>query len=247
MPSSLRCILSCEHGGNLIPPEYADLFVGHETLLATHRGYDIGILPLARQLARTLNAPLIDAQVSRLLVDLNRSPHSRTLFSEISSALAPPRRAEALQCHYHPYRNRVSTEVQNLVESGHRVVHVSVHSFTPELRGEVRNAEIGLLYDPQRSLERDFCRRWKQALRPLEPALRVRFNYPYRGASDSLVRTLRRRFDADRYLGLELEVNQALSLGDNHRWTLVREALALSLASALGADGQDGPDFTTGS
>ena len=31
---------------------------------------------------------------------------------------------------------------------GRRVIHISSHSFTPELNGKVRRADVGLLYDP---------------------------------------------------------------------------------------------------
>ena len=39
---------------------------------------------------------------------------------------------------------------------------------------------------------------------------RVRRNYPYRGAADGLTTALRRLFKPKDYLGLEIEINQAL-------------------------------------
>ena len=42
-----RLLLSCEHGGNRVPPEYGELFADAEAVLQTHRGYDIGILPFS--------------------------------------------------------------------------------------------------------------------------------------------------------------------------------------------------------
>jgi hypothetical protein len=50
-------------------------------------------------------------------------------------------------------------------------------------------------------------------LQPRIPELRIRCNYPYRGTADGLVRSLRHRFSYQDYLGLELEVNQALLNG----------------------------------
>ena len=41
-------LITCEHGGNRIPPRYRDLFAGCEALLQSHRGYDPGALTLAR-------------------------------------------------------------------------------------------------------------------------------------------------------------------------------------------------------
>jgi hypothetical protein len=61
----------------------------------------------------------------------------------------------------------------------------------------------------------------------------VRRNYPYRGVSDCLVTTLRRQFAGERYLGLEIEVNQKLPRGEPGRWRRVRRVLLDSLRAAL--------------
>jgi hypothetical protein len=53
---------------------------------------------------------------------------------------------------------------------------------------------------------------WLHALHWEAPHLRVKKNYPYRGWTDGLTTTLREQFPAKRYVGLELEVNQALAL-----------------------------------
>lgn len=232
MPEPFRIILSCEHGGHRIPAAYRPLFAGQEALLATHRGYDIGILPLARFLARELGVPLHAAEVSRLLVDLNRSRRSPTLFSELTRQLPAAERATILRRYYEPYRETVTRSVAEGIRGG-RVLHLSVHSFTPALRGVVRRADIGLLYDPTRPAEAEFCRRWQAAIVRLDPALRVRRNYPYRGVSDCLVTTLRRQFVGVRYLGLEIEVNQKLPQGEPGRWRQVRRVLLDSLRAAV--------------
>jgi predicted N-formylglutamate amidohydrolase len=70
-------LITCEHGGNSVPPRWRPLFRGHRALLDSHRGWDPGALPIARALAREMNAPLIYSTISRLLVELNRSPHHR--------------------------------------------------------------------------------------------------------------------------------------------------------------------------
>jgi predicted N-formylglutamate amidohydrolase len=113
-----------------------------------------------------------------------------------------------------------------------------VHSFTPELNGKVRTADVGLLYDPTRDAERELCRRWQKALLTQIAATRgdrtniwsdyrIRRNYPYRGSSDGLTTTLRRVFPALAYIGIELEVNQAL-LSDRRAEKRVGDLLARS-------------------
>ena len=97
-------LVTCEHGGNRIPRRYAKDFASHRALLETHRGWDPGALNLARRLAKTLDAPLIVSQTSRLLVDLNRSEHHRAVFSSISGALPKDEKKQILDAHYRPYR-----------------------------------------------------------------------------------------------------------------------------------------------
>ncbi len=206
-PRQVACLLSCEHGGNRIPAEFRAPFRGERTLLASHRGYDIGALTCARALSAAWRAPLIHAEISRLLVDLNRSPHHPALFSPLTRALPAAQRALILQRHYFPHRQRIEHWIAARIRGGHTVVHIAVHSFTAVLDGRRRDADIGLLYDPARPLEASICRHWQTALQQ-RGTLRVRRNYPYRGTSDGLTRHLRERFPPHAYAGIELEINQ---------------------------------------
>ena len=51
-----RLVVTCEHAGNVVPERYRPLFVGHEHLLPTHRGWDPGALLLAREMAERFDA-----------------------------------------------------------------------------------------------------------------------------------------------------------------------------------------------
>jgi predicted N-formylglutamate amidohydrolase len=226
-------LITCEHGGNRVPAAYQALFVGHEELLASHRGWDPGALALARDLARTLEAPLFFATVSRLVIDLNRSVGHPRLYSAATRSLAPAARRQILAQHYLPYRKRVEDHIQQAVAAGQRVVHVSAHSFTPVLDGEERKADVGLLYDPSRPGEADLARRWQAALQASVPELRVRRNYPYTGTSDGFTAHLRRHFAAVDYAGVELEVNQRWVAPSGRKWSELREQLSASLLDVL--------------
>ena len=222
-------LVTCEHGGNRVPAAYTCFFRGASGVLETHRGYDPGALELARRFARHFHAQLAFSTTTRLLVDLNRSIGHPKLFSEFSGLLDSEERQRVLERHYRPHRRRVEAAVRNMVEHGGVVLHLAVHSFTPVLDGEVRRADIGLLYDPSRPLEREFCCRWQRAIRQASPELRVRRNYPYLGTADGLTTWLRRLFDADRYAGIELEVNQRWPAGDRRAWREVQHRLVDSL------------------
>lgn len=226
-------VLTCEHGGNRIPAQYAHLFRGAASVLASHRGWDPGALVLARRLAHELDRPLHAVTWSRLFVEANRTPTNRRIWSRYTQDLPQPERERILARWWQPHRTAVEKAVAAEIARGRRVVHVAVHSFTPELDGEVRNADAGFLYDSTRRREAQFCRRWAAALGELDPDLRLRFNYPYRGAADGLTTWLRRRHPRSRYLGVEFELNQAL-LGTKD-WRRFQDHVVASLRAALPA------------
>jgi predicted N-formylglutamate amidohydrolase len=225
-------LVSCEHGGNRIPAPYRSLFRGYDALLDTHRGYDFGALVMARALARALRAPLVTSTISRLLIDLNRSIGHPRVFSAATRGAPASLRANIAERHYWPYRLRVERLVRQSVSRRRRVIHISSHSFTPELDGKVRSADVGLLYHPGRRGEAELCARWKSSLAELAPQLRVRRNYPYAGKGDGLTSYLRQRFAPSVYVGIELEINQSIVLAAGRRWTALRSSLIDSLRTA---------------
>jgi len=231
--SDLALLITCEHGGNEVPPEQAPLFTGWRDLLASHRGFDAGALETARLLARATGAPLYASTTSRLVVDLNRSIGHPGLFSEITNPLPRKVRAQILTTHYHPHRNAVAAATDSLLGQGRTVLHIASHSFTPRLAGVTRHCDAGFLYDPGRSAEKVFCRNWMRELACLDSDLILRRNYPYRGVADGLATAFRKRF-GERYLGVELEVNQRFVRGSDEALASVGEHLSLALLRALG-------------
>ncbi len=228
-------LLTCEHAGNRIPREYADLFAGAEEVLESHRGWDPGALPLARSLARLLGRPLLSTPWSRLLVEANRSISNPRIWSCYTRGLERREREKILERYWRPHRRAVEEAVEELIALGRRVVHVGVHSFTPQLGGEVRNADMALLYDSRRKAEAEFCRCWLDALGGLEPGLRLRVNYPYLGRADGLTTGLRRKHAEAWYLGIELEMNQAMYGAAG--WGRFQRQVAESLRGVLAGGG----------
>lgn len=224
-------LLTCEHGGNRIPARYAHLFRGASDVLTSHRGWDRGALVMARALAKRLRVPLLAVTWSRLFVEPNRSAHNPRIWSCFTKDLPRTERELILERWWQPHRTAVERAVATQIARGHRVTHVAVHSFTPELDGDVRNADITFLYDSRRKREAGFCRRWRTLLQALDPTLRIRFNYPYLGADDGLTTALRRQHPQSRYVGVELELNQALV--DSVRWRRLPRQLAQCLTELV--------------
>lgn len=229
-----RIVLSCEHGGNSVPAAHAALLKPVRSLLATHRGFDPGTVELAGTMRRVLgrSTPLIVSTTTRLLVDLNRSPDHPDVFGPSVRSAPPDVRAQIMLRWYLPHRLKVERAVERIAEREGSCVHVGVHSFTPVLRGQRRNVDVGILFDPDCDFERQIAEGWITLLRGMDLGLKIRANQPYKGTDDGLTTFLRTRYTGNRYAGLELEVNQRLVRSGGARWKRVQAALGATLGLA---------------
>ncbi len=231
--SAAALLLTCEHGGNRVPDPYGALFAARQRLLASHRGWDPGTLALARSLAAELRAPVVASETTRLLVDLNRSPHNPRVFSEITRPLPRTERLELLERHHRPHWDRVRARLDSLGRGGRPVLHLGIHSFTPVLDGVRRRPDLALLYDPRRPSERALAARWVRALARVLPDRVVGRNDPYRGNADGLTTAMRKERPDARYLGIEVEVSQKHVGKDGRFPAWAAEALVATLEEAL--------------
>lgn len=212
-----------------MPDQWAALFAANPSVLQSHRGWDPGTAELADELSEALAVPLLAGKVTRLLVDLNRSVGHPDHFSEFSRDLPADQRALLIERYWQPHW----AAFRQHVEQSSALVHIACHSFTPELNGQRRNADIGLLYDPARSGEREFAQALRRALQQRLPDLRVRMNYPYLGKSNGLGQQHRRLFAEDRLLSLELEINARLVFQPD--WPATRRDVVQACCLALHA------------
>lgn len=226
----MNLLLTCEHAGNEIPDQYLKYFSDSEEVLETHRGYDPGALDLFNDLSRLsfFSQPYM---ISRLLVEPNRSLGHPQVFSEFTTGFPEAEKEDILNDFYLPYRDYVEGRIENFISEGKEVLHLSVHTFTPILNGEVRNADIGILFDPARPTEVGFSKRFQKNLFRQDKDFNVRFNYPYLGVDDGFTTYLRKKF-SKQYSGIELEVNQKFVRGnvmEKRLKNVIFEALSKSL------------------
>ncbi len=198
-------ILSCEHAGNIIPEHYKYLFDQEPEVLETHKGWDLGAWELAQFLGTHLNAPLYGCHTTRLLIEANRSLDNPQLFSTYSSELSSPEKERLIETIYHSYRNQVKEFINTAAKP---VLHLSIHTFTPIWNGVERPVDIGILFDPEKELEKKFSTLLKSALEIHLPNKKIKLNEPYRGTDDGFTTELRKQFPSSHYAGIELEVNQ---------------------------------------
>lgn len=231
--SPVSIVLTCEHAGNQVPAPLRLLFLNADDVLSSHRGWDPGALPLARRFASHCGVPLASTQVSRLVVEPNRSLWHKRLFSEYMAAVDETTRHDLINRYWTPHRRTVEKRIADTIQGGQMVIHLSVHTFTQYFGEEVRTTDIGLLYDPRRLPERSFCTLWREELQQLDPAWIVRRNNPYKGSSDGFTTSLRKLFPADEYLGIELEVCQKFFLNGGPKWKQILKELPVSFTAAV--------------
>ena len=211
----MKLMLTCEHASNRLPAAFKK-FVPVD-VQQTHRAYDIGALKVFRKLVKFAKPEFsCEGKFSRLFVDLNRTITNKSAFSDY---LRDNENAKAAATAYwKEYRENVEKFVaknigaskkgaKNNGKEGADIVHLGIHSFTPALNGKVRNADIGILYDPKRPQERAYANVIRGEIKRLYPHMKVRFNYPYKGSSDGLTTSLRKKY-GPRYVGIEIEINQ---------------------------------------
>lgn len=222
-------ILTCEHGSNKLPLCFRDTVP--DEILQSHRGYDIGARAIYKTLVKLEKPDYYCENIySRLFVDLNRSITNDEVFSEFyknlevegdskkTELLKKKAKREAIK-YWTEYRRRLEVFIADALtlrnnyidDSFPKIVHIAIHSFTPELNGQVRDADIGVLFDPDRPLESKIAKVIKNEVKKLNSNLNVRFNYPYHGKSDGITTDLRQKFGPE-YAGIEIEFNQKLLL-----------------------------------
>lgn len=184
-------VLVCEHAANYIPPELHGLGIG-PGLTTSHIAWDPGALPVARELSRILDAPLLAQRVSRLVYDCNRPPESDSAIPEISEihavpgnrGLSPEARQARVDAVYAPFRDALAAHLDARQAAGEAPLLVTVHSFTPVYKGVRRELDVGILHDTDARFA-DAVLQHAGA----EDGLVVRRNEPY-GPADGVTHTL---------------------------------------------------------
>ncbi|WP_121363324.1 N-formylglutamate amidohydrolase, partial [Pseudomonas aeruginosa] len=146
-------VLVCEHASRHIPLELQRLGLD-QAAAEEHIAWDIGALALAEELSRRLDAPLLAAGYSRLLIDLNRpleAPDSIPPHSEIypvpgNRELSETVRRYRQDCLFHPFHQRLTQLLDERQAAGVPTRVVGVHSFTPVYHGRPRPLVAGVLY-----------------------------------------------------------------------------------------------------
>lgn len=221
-------LLICDHASNHIPSSYAGLGLSDD-LLQDHVAWDIGALGLARKLGTALDAPLISAAASRLLIDTNRAGDAPDLVPALAEGASIPGNAaldqDELERRIAVFHAPFHAAIDALLGQRPAIqAVVSVHSFAPVLMGSVRPWHVGVLHDEDSRLADPLI----SAL-AAQDALTVGRNQPYAPA-DGVYYTLQRH--AGQRVKAMIEVRNDL-LRDEQGQDLWSGILAGALEQAL--------------
>ena len=164
---------------------------------------------VAKRLADKLHVPLVLNRYSPDLIDVTHSLHHRNLFPKQTRVWTAEQRQQLIKTIYEPYRESVRQAIQTGLDRSGYLIHLSIRSFDIQKNKKIQRADAGLLYDPACEHEVDLCLDLVDELYEEVPMLRVRRNYPGRGTTDRLTKTMRTEFADDNYFGIELMLNRA--------------------------------------
>jgi predicted N-formylglutamate amidohydrolase len=147
-------LIVCDHASRAVPQSLDGLGLPPEAL-SKHIAWDIGAADLARALARRLDAPLVLAGFSRLVIDCNRRLEDPSLILGESDGqtvpgnigLDPAARERRIRACHEPYHRAIEGRLASFADAGVVPALISIHSFTPVMRGERRPWHVGVLWD----------------------------------------------------------------------------------------------------
>jgi predicted N-formylglutamate amidohydrolase len=146
--------LTCDHAGRRMPSRLGQLGLP-DTEMKRHIAYDIGARAVAERVADALDATLIRQVYSRLVIDCNRDPSVPSSIPEISESteitgnigLTDDERLARQVEIFQPYHEAITAALDARQANGQPTAIVSVHSFTPVYKGEVRPWHAAVLYN----------------------------------------------------------------------------------------------------
>ncbi len=208
-------MLSCEHASWTLPTG-VDLGVSLE-VLQSQSGWDHGAFDVASRLSEAVGVRVHAGAFTRMFVDLNRAADHADVIPAVCYGapvpgnvhLSPGDRQARIDAFHAPYWNAIRRDVQERLTEVGEVLHLSSHSFAPELDPVNRTYDVGVLYDPSHAYEAPLAERLMAEL--ASAGLDVRANQPYSGTGPAVCTSLRQELAGQRYAGIEIETSHAVT------------------------------------
>ena len=231
-------LIVCDHASAHIPAEFGNAPLSADDL-NRHISHDIGAEVVSMLLAERLPADVFLANVSRLVVDLNRAAECEDVIPETSDGtvlhfnknLDEGQRATRLMRYHLPYHLALGAIIREHLEkhgdkAAIKIMGILVHSFTPCLSctNEQRKMHIGLLWRDDEATAKKL-KAWLEA----NTDYVIGDNEPYTAFSDASY-TMRKHFGEHHLPHIAIEIRQDLISDDAGQ-----RAMADMLARAFAA------------
>lgn len=212
-------LFSCENATYAVSGDQAQLFEGNKELLSSAEGWEPGALNLAQACAMRFRTPLVDAETSRLLVNVEASKEE--CWSRFSEAIDDYDKRRLLERYWHSYRNQLHKRISGDIERHGMVFHVMVHS-CPDQRDHIQ------LHIPEGAvLAKELGGAWLKAIQ--RDGLKCSLHQG--SVTTDLSRELAEQNDASLYAQIRLIVHQDFFLmGTPWRWDTIKKHLLDGLA-----------------
>ncbi len=225
-------LLLCDHATRFVPRTLNNLGLS-EAELSRHVAWDIGIAEVTRHLASRLDAPAVLSHFSRLVIDPNRALDDPTLIPQLSDGVIVPgnrdlmetARQVRLSTFHQAYHQAIGLKLDAMAARGPAPAIVSMHSFTPVMKGLERPWEVCVLWNRDARLPVPLMARLRAQ------GLTVGDNVPYSGR-DNHGYTLHIHAEPRGFANVLIEVRQDL-IDTHHGAAEWADCLHGALASAL--------------
>lgn len=151
-------LVVCDHASRAVPQSLGRLGLSEEAF-EHHIAWDIGAAGVADSLAAALDAQLVKAGLSRLVIDANRPVgHPASIVEQVdgwevpgNQGLTHEARRRRVREVFEPYHDAVNRAIGRLWDRGRPPALISIHSFSPRFGTEPRPWDVGILWkhDPR--------------------------------------------------------------------------------------------------
>ena len=142
----------CDHASNQVPKSVGGGSLGlPETDMARHIAFDIGARGVTLELVKAMGGTAILSRFSRLVIDPNRGEDDPTLLMKLYDGTLIPENRHAdqvevkrrLDAFHRPYHREITQTLDTMTREP---IIISVHSFTPRLKGKPKRPwHLGVL------------------------------------------------------------------------------------------------------
>lgn len=215
-------LFSCEHATCAVPEAHRELFRDSEEVVGSAEGWEPGSLALAQAFAMKHRTPLVHADVTRLLIDLDQDGDGR--WSRFSGQLPEATRQKLVERHEKPYRLLLAQRINEDLRRHSALLHVMIHT------DEKFEGRVILETAREAPLAEGIAAAWRHKLNVDD--LDVRH---YRNSEPSpLAAHLMSESTPDRYAQIRLTVSQSFFLeGRPWRWEALKKTLLETLTRAV--------------